>query len=350
MSEPAANSPVISPKHPYPPSWIDRLIAWIDNLPISAFVFYAIVFFLTALLSNIILWLDGTLPLGSIDPLETSASIVIIYWLALYHYLTRVGSVALRSFRPLLDADDSEVAKLDYELATLPRSLGRWAIILGLFLQAATILGDPASFGNPANAYYFAGNIIFLTFVMFTFFALVIRSIRQLRMVSGLHDRATNLYLLDLAPAHAFAAFTSRAGIGIILILIIGYVYQPNASFNSALDVFLYIAISMLAIVIFVGPLAGMRARLEDAKDRALSEVNTLLRTATERLHRKISDDDSKNIREATAAISSLVAERDLLQKTSTWPWDTRTLRGFASTLLLPIFLLLFSQFIERFF
>jgi len=66
MSESAAKS---IPKPPYPPSWIDRLIAWIDDLPMPAWAFYALVTLLTALLANIFLWLDGTLPFPSIDTL-----------------------------------------------------------------------------------------------------------------------------------------------------------------------------------------------------------------------------------------------------------------------------------------
>ena len=351
MPETAPESTLNTSDLPYSPSWIDRLTTWIDNLSILTWVFYALFFFLTALLTNIILWIDGTLSVGSIDPLETTFSIIVIYWLALYHYLSRVGSRSLQSFRPLLDVDDSEMEQIDFRLAALPRGMGRLAIILGLLLQAASILGDPAIAPNldAGNTLFVVGDIVFTTFVSITFFCLVIRSIRQLRMVGSLHARAKNISMLDLRPAHAFAALTSRTGISLIFILVIGYAYSPS-SFSTALDALTFVAIALLAIVIFVGPLAGMRARLEKAKDRALSEVNALLHTANERLHSKVRKNDNKDMRETHSAISALIAERELLEKTSTWPWDTRTIRGFASTLLLPIILLLVTQLIERFF
>ena len=53
---------------------------------------------------------------------------------------------------------------------------------------------------------------------------------------------------------------------------------------------------------------------------------------------------------QAATAITTLIRERELYARISTWPWDAGTIRGFASTLLLPIFLLLVAQLIERFF
>jgi hypothetical protein len=46
------------------------------------------------------------LPLGSIDQLLTLFAVLVLYWLALYHYLTRVGSKSLQAFRPLLAVDE----------------------------------------------------------------------------------------------------------------------------------------------------------------------------------------------------------------------------------------------------
>jgi hypothetical protein len=40
--------------------------------------------------------------------------------------------------------------------------------------------------------------------------------------------------------------------------------------------------------------------------------------------------------------------ERTLIMGVPTWLWNPRTLRGFASTLLLPIFLWLVTRILER--
>jgi hypothetical protein len=116
----------------------------------------------------------------------------------------------------------------------------------------------------------------------------------------------------------------------------------------TALDVFLYAAIALLAVTVFAVPLEGMHGRLQDEKNRALRELTTLLRTASNRLHRDVLANEYEDMGRSKDAISALFLELERLEKTSTWPWDPSTIRGFASTLLLPIFLIQETRFLER--
>lgn len=348
MAENLVESAVKSTEVPYPPSWIDRLIAWIDHLPGSAWLFYALFSLAAALLMNSIFWINGSQPLGSFDPLNTIFAFFLVYWIALYQYLTLVGSRSLRTFRPLLSVDDSEFAQIDYKLATLPRGLGRLAIPLGFGFAAMTILSDPGTYGDlgPQTYLPYISDIVLTGFLSATFFGVIIRSIRQLRMVSKLHARATNIDLLELSPAHAFSNLTARTGIGLIFLLIFGPIADPGGI--DSLDVISYIGIALLSIALFVLPVMGIRDQIETKRDRVLGETSDLLRIASDHLHNKIRSNDYESMSGANHAIGALIRERDLLEKVSTWPWDPRTIRGFASALLLPILLWLVTQLLER--
>jgi len=337
---------------PYPLTWIDQLIAWIDHLPGPVWLFYVLGAMAMAFMGNAMFWLDGSMPVGSFDTLATLFGVLVFYWLALYQYLTRVGSNSLQTFLPLLDADHSEVAQIDHELGTLPRWLGWLAIPLGLGLGAGTILGDPAPFGDivPRTPIPYAVDIAITTFLWATFYCVVIRSIRQLRTVSKLHARATNVNLLKLEPAHAFSTLTARTGIGVILLLVFAYLLDPTTAVGSTLDIFTYVVTAMISIAVFVVPVLGMRDHLEDEKERLLNETSDLLQSATDDLHSKVNRrayDDFAGIEDS---IGALIRERELIEKISTWPWDLRTIRGFTSALLLPIFLWLVTRLLERFF
>ena len=48
------------------------------------------------------------------------------------------------------------------------------------------------------------------------------------------------------------------------------------------------------------------------------------------------------------AQMASLVVERDVLAKMSTWPWDTATLTALVTTLILPTILWLLTHMLER--
>jgi hypothetical protein len=350
MAEHVEESAAQDSQPSYPLSWIDRLIHWIDRLPGPAWLFYVLGVLATALLINAILWIDGSVPLGSVGSIPGIFPPFVFYFLALYHYLTRMGSRSLQAYRPLLEMGEAGIARVDHELAVLPRRLGLLAIPVGL---ASTIpyVQDPATFGAliPQSALPYVAAIAITGFFAAAFFCLFIRSIRQLRMVRRLHVQATNINLLKLEPTHAFSALTARTGIGLILVLILGYIYNPS-TFGSNLNLVQYGGLALLAVIVFVVPIIGMRDLLEQEKERALNETSDLLQSASDDLHNKASRRAYDDFGGIESTISALIRERELLGGISTWPWDPRTIRSFASTLLLPIFLWLVTQLLGRFF
>lgn len=56
MTELAVSSKLQSDKARYPPSWIDRFTAWIDNLPGPVWLLYALSLLAAALLINAVFW------------------------------------------------------------------------------------------------------------------------------------------------------------------------------------------------------------------------------------------------------------------------------------------------------
>jgi hypothetical protein len=352
MTEHIQESTIQSTKVPYQLSWIDRLVVWIDHLPGPAWLFYVLSVLVIALLSLAVFWIDGGLRPGSIDSLIAANGIIVIYWLALYQYLTRIGSRSLRSFRPLLDADDSEIARIDYELATLPRRLGWLAIPLGIGVALMDVLSSPARYGDIVlqTALPTAFDVVVSGFLISTFFCLVIRSIRQLRMVRKLHAQATNINLLKLEPAHAFSVLTARTGMGVILVLIFGFLLDPSEILGTSFDFFVSVATAILAVAIFTIPVMGMRDHIEEEKNRVLNETSDLLQSASDDLHSKVSRRAYDAFGGIEDSIGALIRERELFERIPTWPWNTGTIRGFASTLLLPIFLWLVIRLLERLF
>ena len=117
---------------PFAPSWIDRTIGWIDRLPGDTWLFYLVSLLAIQLLLHVIFWVDGAVPVGSFSFVVAANGLFVIYWLALYHYLTRIGSTSLRTFRPLLKVADSEIPLIDYRLATLPARLGWLGVAIGV--------------------------------------------------------------------------------------------------------------------------------------------------------------------------------------------------------------------------
>ncbi|HSR20103.1 MAG TPA: hypothetical protein VLL49_04240, partial [Anaerolineales bacterium] len=192
-------------------------------------------------------------------------------------------------------------------------------------------------------------DLIITTFLVSTFLCVLLRSFRQLRIVGVLQRQAVNIDLLNLEPAHGFSLLTSRTATGLVLLLVLAYLYDPFKAL-TAVDLFWYGLTVTLAAAIFSLPIMGLRGRLDEEKRRALEETSRHLRMARELLHSKVSSRDLKDMKEVDAGLESLVRERELYRRVSTWPWDPAAIGGFASALLLPIVLWLITRLLERFF
>lgn len=338
-------------ERPYPIGWIDQLLTWIDRLPGPLWVYAICTLIFFFLLINAVFWIDGSLPVGVIDFEQGGYSFYIVYWFALYEILTRSGSQALHAFRPLLEATDRDFERIEYELSTLPRRTVWFATAVAVGYTTLMVLSEPSPYGEIATN----SNLVLIFDILLTslmtapFFALSVRSIRQLLMVSRLHKRAKAISLFDLDPAHAFSTLTARTGGGVILALILIYLTTPEQMFSSLPDSIFTVSILLLAMVVFIAPLMGMQRLLYQEKKRQLAQTNELILAASKRLHHKVRVEDYTEMAGTKDAIAALMTEREMLEKISTWPWDPRTLRGFGSTMLLPIVIWVVTRLLERY-
>jgi hypothetical protein len=176
--------------------------------------------------------------------------------------------------------------------------------------------------------------------------AVVMQTIRQLRLVTELHRRASGIDLFQLGPVHALATLSARAGIGLTVFML--FFAIAEASTFTDLNLLLLIGMALLAISVFLIPLLGMRSRLRDEKASLIGGVNAGIERTVGRIHYRVNSDKYDDMGGLNSALSALVAERGLLQGISTWPWEVSTLGGFVSSLLLPIVLLFVARLLER--
>lgn len=331
-------------------SWIDRLIIWIDQRPWPAWLFYVALFLVSELLLNLSFWIDGSIPVGERVTLPSVSSALYFLGLALYHYLSKAGSKALGDFRPLLDADDDEITRIDKDLNYLPPWTNWFTLLWAIAGSALYVFGSPNTFGDIVPRSILPSIIVYIISVVtvIPFFSQMIRIVRQVGILQDLHQRASNINLLHLEPAHAFARLTAKTGGGLIVLMILGTIYNPELAAGVNLPGTV-IAV-LFAVLIFIAPLIGLRSRLVKEKVQRLSEISEYLQVTFEQVHDKVNNHTDVDIPEANSTMSALIEERALIQKVSTWPWDTGTIRGFTSTLILPIVLWLITRMLERVF
>jgi hypothetical protein len=102
------------------------------------------------------------------------------------------------------------------------------------------------------------------------------------------------------------------------------------------------------AVACFVLPLRGMHRRLAAEKDRMLAEVASRFETVFARLHERVDQAVLTDADKFNLQITSLSAEREMLARVSTWPWEPATVTGFLTTLGLPVILWVVQRVLER--
>lgn len=336
---------------PYPPSWADHLIALIERLPGPAWLFYVLLLLALILVNHALQWWDGTLPPGTFHRVRITDPFYLVYSLALIHYLNAVARRALEDFRPAMEIDESAYTRLRYELTTIPARAGLVTLGIGAILGILIVSATPADFGvfawSSVVTLIFEG-VVIASFGAATLVTLLYHTTHQLHLVSQLHRRATHIDLFQLAPVHAFSALTARTGIGLYFFSLFIIAADPAmASHPVAIGV--TAALMLVGTAAFVVPLNGMHRRLVEEKERLIAEANRRIVALIAKLHHQVDTDSLERSSELNSAMTALITERDLLDKISTWPWKPTTLRGFVSSVMLPIVLWFITRYLGQF-
>jgi len=333
---------------PYPPSWLNRLIDWVDRRRGPLWIYYVAGIGLMAL----VLGLGDVITLGSLQVTTGTGALLYavypVYFVALMHYLDRQATQALGRFRPALDVRDDEYARLAYRLTTVPAT-GAWiATALGIPLAVVFGLSGETLPLSPARLPIVVLSVVFTEFTIACFLILGFHTIRQLRQVSELHRAAATINLLQPRPTYAFSRLTSRTAIGVLAFLYFDFLVNPPTP-GVALPYFVFTAAAVLLMsAAFLWPLLGMHQRLAAEKVRLESEVNQGVETVYQDLQRQAKRKTYKNVDELDKALAGFLRMRDVVARLSTWPWQPETLRGVLAAVGLPILIWLIQYGLQR--
>jgi hypothetical protein len=333
---------------PYPPSWVNRLHAWIDTLPVAAWVVYLMTFLSVVLVSHAFAWVDGYVPVGSLDPYFAAPAFYLVLGYGGIHFLDRIASRAWTVFRPLVSLDDEEAGRVAYVLVTMPVRPVLVCVVLGIVTAVTYFL---LQYGRPFDLSRGPLTVITglpLTCVIFAgTWTLFYHSLHQLRIIGRIHGYVASIDLLHLERSHAFASVTAATGLALLALGYVGVPTTPGSLTNP--QVIAWAALTTTAAVVcFVVPLNGIRGLIAAEKSRRLEAINRLLGQALGDLHRRVGQGDRSDATAIKDQVSSLLTERDVVARVSTWPWSPGTLRGFGTAIVLPVVLWLVYRVLER--
>ena len=339
----------------FAPSWVDALQGAVERLPWPGWATYVGSYAALGALVTVLKWSAGAYPPGTVFPYHLVVFGTGIFGFALMHYLDRAAATALEVMRPALTLSDEELDHVRYRLTTMPASGAAAATMLGIgfgLFQRFVIIGphlETFRYASSGGLFYFE-NAVILLFDWSVIGTFIYHAVRQLHLIDDLYRRHTAIHLFHARPLYAFSRFSAQHAVGIAAI---GYAwiaaYPPDAASAAVRLLLSSVGVLMaLAVATFLAPLWGAHQRLVEERERRIQATHHKIEAAAARLHSGVSADDYAAMDGITKAITGLAAELALLEKASTWPWRTNTLRGFLTAVLLPLFLWGVQQAVSR--
>jgi hypothetical protein len=176
---------------------------------------------------------------------------------------------------------------------------------------------------------------------------LIYHSIHQLRVIGRVHRYVESIDLLNLERLHGFASVTAATGVALLALGYVGVFVSPDALANPQVAAWAALT-TAAAAACFVVPLSGIHRLIAAERTRRLEAVSRLLGRAFGDLHGRAEQRDLSDASAVNDQISSLIGERDVLTRVSTWPWSSETLRGFATAIVLPVVLWLIYRVLSQ--
>lgn len=335
---------------PYPPSWVNRILDWMERLPGPTWLAY--------LGLGAISIAGGVVSAASSGKVSSEDLAFQVFWgvfqplsLWLVGYLGNVAESAFDTYRPALHASADEADRIRYELTVIPARPAAIILVLTAILTPVYYVADPV--GSLVVGLSPLG--IVLRWVGETLFGallivLVVHSIRQLRAVSRIHGQATRVDLFRPAPLYAFSTLTSRTAIVIALVFLIPTMVAMSEGSGQAAWIWVpYVAAGVVAAAaVFVLPLRGAQRRIVAEKSRLEMEVGQRLEATIDAVHQAVDHGEFANADALNKTLATLMTERELVHRLPTWPWQPGTIGAVVSAIVLPIGLWLATRLLER--
>lgn len=351
---------------PYPPSWFDRLTAWVDRLPGPAWAFYLVLGIGASVAGSAIQWAEGASAFVSLNLKQAWILGNFTYLLASMHFLDKSAASAIASFRPLLHSEGggsrqsvhgpSTFASLSYRLTTLPPR----ATLLATFTGAAfaIALSTTPTAAESIRDYFpeFAGAPIATAFVKAMFIVQIAllgpfayHTIHQLVLISRIYTQHARINIYQLQPLYALSLPGAYTAVGLIVGIYFWFAIRASVSQTAGpLEIGLSGVFAAIAGATFALPLWGAHRRLVAEKNRLVADAASRFGAAIEELHRQL-DGEGRRKEDPIRSLAGIEIEQNALRRIPTWPWQPGAVRGLLAALLLPVVVWVIQLLLGRF-
>ena len=331
------------------PGAVSRFLVWTDGLPGHGWwVFPALAALLFAW-AHAILWTTGRLQFGAISPV---IAVGIVYGPFLLGVLAAANFVSKRSlvaFWPATGWPDDDRAGWAAAFVDTPGPWGWVALLIGIPLAIGSFLSAPTDLlGQGSDRVVLL--VAYLPALVLGYSmspAAFVHTLRQLRLVSRIHQEATAIDPFDRGPVYAFSRLTVLTGLGYVLVGYYSLTLNGAFTAGNLLAVGALVFSLVVGIGTFVVPLWGIHERLVDEKAILVRGVDDRVGRIAAEMYRRIDAGEFDGSKVMSDALGGVTTLRERIQRLPTWPWPPQLLRGFVSALILPLLIYVLTRLVS---
>jgi hypothetical protein len=333
---------------PYKPSRIHTIYRWIDRLPGPYWLVPVAILFIAGLLNHIVAWREGVLAQGEINWAFAFTGFFLAYFLFANDFLIRMAKDSLLEFLPALKVSENKCREIMYEFTYFPTKDSTIFFLIGAIVGCgAGMYLLPTA---PEMNYAFPElEVPMYTLSMGLVFMTIFLIFRALRLVGQLFEMKVTIDIFDQSSIHAISRYSAWMVIIIAIPTYVQFVLIPSFTEIKATILTITAIPLTMGLIVFWLPLRGVNRLLVLEKRRLLKDINLRIKSNFELLHSRMDDQKYKEIVYVREMMESLQVERKFIKSTRTWPWQTSTLTGLLSAVVLPTLGSLLIECITKF-
>jgi hypothetical protein len=320
---------------PYKTSLTHAVYAWIDRLPGPYWLFAVGILVITGLLNLAVAWAKHVLPFGQINWYFATTGFFVSYFFFITDFLHRAANNAISEFITMLDTSENKKSLILFEFTHLPLKTSVIFFLLGLAagLYQGISLFSTAPEMNPAFP------LLEITMYSFSFgfaFIFLYTVFRSALLIGRLFEEKVIIDIFDQTRLHAISRYAAWLVVVTAIPTYFEFILVPTYV-RTGTFLALGVLYWLVVLIVFWLPLRGVNRKLVAEKRRLMKDVNHRIAANFDLLHSKMDGKEYSNIADIREMIGTLQMERDHLKTISTWPWQTGTLPGLLTAVLLPM-------------
>ena len=329
----------------YTPRWLYKFFAFIERLPIPAWLLGLLYILVSAGALHWVAWSQSVVPFGEASVFLFSVGIFTVAGFVPWHFLSLRARSAIQDFFKSRRKSPAQTEIILSDFVSLPPLWGTVAFLLG-GLYGIISYYQYAVPKIPLSIQVLPGWILVNYIIPMGFFSIIITRLGRQTVIMRHLYREMDVDIFNPAPIYALSRYAVVTTITLLLVIYSLVLLSLPERLLTTTDFISIVLVNGLLLLFFFAQLLGINQRMRQAKTRLLSQLSKDIESVYNDVHKAVQKKAYSAVGRMQASVVTLKHEQEILQKLPTWPWQPETLRNLLTPMLIPVIIYLMQRYL----